>query len=49
MCVRFNLVLHRASQLTGNKVVIAIHEATLFLHLDCNGIPRWMNLLEVTA
>ncbi|DBA71326.1 hypothetical protein WJX79_000596 [Trebouxia sp. C0005] len=31
---------------SGNKVVIAIHEATLFLHLDCNGIPRWMNLLE---
>ncbi len=36
-------------EITGNKVVVAIHEATLFLHLDSNGSPRWLNLLEVTA
>ncbi|DBA87659.1 TPA: hypothetical protein ACH3X1_004668 [Trebouxia sp. C0004] len=30
---------------SGNKVVVAVHEATMFLHLDSNGSPRWMNLL----
>ncbi len=49
MYVRFKLGPHRVSKLAGNKVVVAIHEATLFLRLDSNGSPRWMNLLEVTA
>ena len=49
MYVRLKLGPHRVCKLTGNKVVVAIHEATLFLHLDSNGSPRWLNLLEVTA
>lgn len=36
-------------ELTGKKVVVAIHEATLLLHLNSHGSPRWLNLLEVTA
>lgn len=33
----------------GNKIVIAIQEATVYMKLDAAGVPHWVHLLEVSA
>ena len=33
--------------LAGSNVAVAIQEATVFVHVDDNGQPRWSQLLQV--